>query len=645
MTVQAMQTIEFKDFSKGMNTYDSDTGLSPGYYADAQNMVLTNKNPKTIAGTTRLTVTPAPNSGNIVWCEPYTFGSPAVTTLFVASIETVGWPGQTGLLYKYDVATDTWTTLRLGTSGTAVIWTHVPFRGTLFIANGVDPIFKYNGTNVLPVGAVLVADMEADESWAGGGTFVTGDTARRTEGLRSLKIVSGQNHILTYAAATDFQAGINGAPNFGTADKFKIDIYRETADANGNTEIRFRDFTNPAIYFTATITTTAAGWNTYTVLRSAFALVGAAVWTNIGSLYIAATSGVAFHYDNAFQIYNLAPPIGGLIDLYNQQLMVAGIASDLVAMQYSDAGTPDYFPAANIARFSGGRNALEKTDQITALRSYFDELIVGKVNSAWTFSGTGTNVSISALPLTLGIDSHRGIVETPWALHYIFENNVFGSRLTSRGLVSTNISSLFQNMEGTRLENTVAIRSDRTHIIRWAFQSTSQAGTANDIGLLYDYIADAWLCKYTQLVRYYTRATVNGNREIIGVQYDGYVRRFDVGTAFDGTAIASYITLPWMQAETPDKHGNVVRWMNGTAYLRGTASVLIQARFADDPTEMNSASFSTLATVTTSPDGDKGYFDIGQTSRWIQLKFSASALSFEILPPVIIGYNDTQRRV
>lgn len=638
MTVQAFQTIEFKDFSKGLNTYDPQSAISPGYYVDAQNMVLTNKSPITVGGITRFNTTAAPNGEVIVWAEPYTTGSPAVTTMLVAT--------SAGTLYRYTLGTDLWETLLLGLSTTAAaqIWTHVPFRGSLLFTNGVDPVFKYNGTNVLPVGSILVADMESDETWTGSGTFITAITDQRREGLRSIKIASPNNAILTYSETKNFVTGINGAPDFVATDFFKINIYKAALTSNGTVRIRFRDATTPTTkYFEFTTTVTATGWNRVSFLRSAATNTGVAVWSTIGSMQIFVDSGDYFIFDDAYHIYALAPPVGALIDLYNQQLMIAGIPTDLVSMQYSDAGTPDYFPAVNIARFSGGRNALEKTDQITALRSYFDELIVGKVNSAWTFSGTGTNVSISALPLTIGIDAHRGVTETPWALHYLFENNIFGSRLTSRGLVSTNITSLLSTIDGDQLINTVSIRSDKTHIIRWAFRTTS--GTRNNLGLLYDYIADAWLSTYTPDVRYYLRAIVNGTREILCVNYDGYIRRVDVGTTFDGTAIESWVTLPYMQTETADKQGNVVRWLNGTAYLRGTANVKVYGRFADDPSEMSSATFTELATLTATPDGDKGFFDIARTSRWIQLKFYAAAGSFEILPPVIIGYNDTSRRV
>jgi hypothetical protein len=603
-------------------------------------MVLTKRSPVTIAGLTKLNTTPAPNSEVIVWAEPYTSGVPAVTTMLVAT--------DAGTLYKYNVTTDTWSTLLQGLSTSSLIWTHVPFRGALFFSNGEDPIFKYNGTNVLPVGAVSVADMESDETWTGSGAMVTTPLAQIREGAQAIKIFPVTSATLTFDTTKNFTTGLNGAPDFGASDLIKMNIFKAPAGSSGTVRLRFRDATTPTTkYFEKSFTVSLSGWNRVSAARSTFTDTGTASWATIGSLQIFVDSGDYFVFDDVYEIYALAPPAGGLIDLYNQQLVVAGVAADPVAMYYSDAGTPDYFPTENIARFSGGRSALEKTDQITALRSYFDELIVGKVNSAWTFSGTGTNVSISALPLTLGIDSHRGIAETPWALHYLFENNIFGSRLTSRGLVSTNISSLLQTLDGTVSENTVALRSDKTHIIRWAFTTTGSSSTArNDLGLLYDYIGDAWLCTYTPNVRYYCRATINSSREIVAVNYDGYMRRVDVGATFDGDPIVSWVTLPWQKAEAPEKSGNVVRWMNGTAYVSGTATVIVEARIADNPTEMASATYTTVGTINAaSQDGDKGFFDIGLTSRWIQLRFRATSLGFTLAPPVIIGYNDTSRRV
>ena len=163
--------------------------------------------------------------------------------------------------------------------------------------------------------------------------------------------------------------------------------------------------------------------------------------------------------------------------------------------------------------------------------------------------------------------------------------------------------------------------------------------------MIYDYHADAWCGTYTPKVSYYTRALISGNREILCAQYDGYIRRVDVGTTFDGTAIESYITLPYLQGESSDKQGNVMRWIDATIYVSGTATVSVDARFADEPHEFTTASFTSYGTIPATPDGDKGYVELGVTARWIQLRLRATSLAFTVHLPIIMGYTPTDRRV
>ncbi len=634
------QYIKIDDLSKGINTYEPASKIPAGFYADAQNMIMESKSPKTVDGLTKLTTSAAPNSETVVWAEPYTTDD-GVTELLCAT--------DAGTLYRYVIADDDWETLYQGLDTDATVWTHVPFRGRMIMSNGVDPILKYNGENVLPVGGVLVADMEEDETWSG--TFKRPGSRnfrlRRTL-LSSIAIRASHQARRVYETditPQDFLTGIDGAADFGASDVFKIWVYRDPKKPRGNVRFRFIENAANTIYFQVTKNITETGWQEITALRSEFALTGAASWDNIHSFQIWVDTGQEFIFDQAWWEYELKPPVGKYVELYQQQLCVAGIPEDPVLLQYSDPGTIDYFAAENTARFSGGRHALEKTDQITALRSYFDELIVGKVNSAWTFSGTGTNVSISALPLTLGIDGHRAVAETPWSLQYSFENNILGARLTSRGLVSTNINSLLEDIDGDHLDKIVTIRHDRTHTLRWSFRTLDAEDEENDLGLWYDYQLDAWVSRYTPHVSYMSRGIVDGRREVLVCQYDGYVRRADVGTDFDGDPIESYITLPYMQSSQDDKKDKVVRWIDGTFYLRGTADVLVEARFADHPSTFDSATFSTFSTITATPDGDKGYVSFGRTSRWIQIRLRAEALAFELLTPVVIGYADTTRRV
>lgn len=331
---------------------------------------------------------------------------------------------------------------------------------------------------------------------------------------------------LTYDADRDFLTGLSGAPDLTSTDNFMIWIKRTAGTGTFDLTVRMGD-DGDTVYFEEVINVPDIAnnvWLGISAPRSGFALTGAAVWNVISKLTLTQTgAGNTVLYDAAYWHYAVDLAFTGhgpVLDVYQEQLVIGAPRTTSNAIVYSDVGSPDYFDAANIARFSGGRSALESKDVVTAVWAYFDELIVGKPTSAWTFSGTGTNVSVSALPLTIGIGGTRAIAETPWSLHYYYDNNIFGARLTSRGLVSTNISSLLADVDNTALDAVVSIRDDSSHTVRWSFPTDDSTG--NDLGLIYDYQLDAWTCVYTKNFRHYTKWINNttSQRELLGCLFD-----------------------------------------------------------------------------------------------------------------------------
>ena len=89
----------------------------------------------------------------------------------------------------------------------------------------------------------------------------------------------------------------------------------------------------------------------------------------------------------------------------------------------------------------------------------------------------------------------------------------------------------------------------------------------------------------------------------------------------------------------------MVQWLDATVYKRGAATMNIDARFADDPSEFAGASFTTYGTVASTPNTDKGFAHMGVTNRWIQLRLRATANRFEVLVPITIGYYLSKARV
>ena len=581
MTQASRETIEIKDLSKGLNTYDPETAVPPGYYVDAQNMLLTSKAPITVGGLTRLTATGAPDGRALMWFEPYTEIDGSF--YFICFLdEGDNNDGDGPGVWKYAPGTDTWTPLwiQVGNSAadtfgnwTAEIGTSfnnnkvtppvvgVPYRGRLIftpnattttneltihthLPSGQFPEFplKWDGVSMLPLGAFgstpeikagistdqsqQVATFEATETtWTGGTSVATAGNRKEGAGSRSLTGAASMN--LVYATARDFLTGLLGAPDLTTTDLCVFWFKRTAGSGTFTVTVRFGNDADTAYfeeaYSIADVTNDV--WYGVSAPRSAFATgAGAPVWSSIEQVTITQTgAGNTVLYDAMYWYYNLMVANAGhrpVLDVYQEQIAIGGPVSSGNAIVYSDVGSPDYFAADNIARFSGGRSALESRDLITALWSYFDELIVGKPNSAWTFSGTGLNVSVSALPLTIGIGGTRAIVETPWSLHYYFDNNIFGARLTSRGLVSTNVSSFLTDIDNTKLDAIASIRSDSSHTLRWSFPTDGAA--SNDLALIYDYQLDAWASVYTPQVRHYTKwiNTDTSQRELLCCIFD-----------------------------------------------------------------------------------------------------------------------------
>mgnify|MGYP001585152637 CR=1 FL=1 len=101
---------------------------------------------------------------------------------------------------------------------------------------------------------------------------------------------------------------------------------------------------------------------------------------------------------------------------------------------------------------------------------------------------------------------------------------------------------------------------------------------------------------------------------------------------------------PWMRPKEAAQDDQV-QWLDATVYKRGAATMNIDARFADDPSEFAAASFTTYASLASTQNTDKGFAHLGVTNRWMQLRLRATANRFEVLVPIVIGYTMSPARV
>lgn len=637
------------DLSKGLDAYGDVTTTEKGCYPEADNMVLTRRNPATINGLTKDSTTAAPNSETIIYAVDFTLVGGSLEHLVYTSGGT--W---------YRLASDTYTQLRTGLTASPTYITHAPHRGRMFLANGTDAIQGYDGTTMIPVGAKLASNMANTPTPAGTWTGGTNDTTNVREGTQARQITrvgAGTTTLtLTYTTAQNFLTGPqSGDPDFDAAasgDTLRAQVFVTSGAAN-ITSIDFRFLTSGGNYRNLSATTFAAGWNAVSVTRAAATSAGAPNWASIASVEILLiTSGDAdVTVDDVLFQYGTNPvPVGNIVVIYNNFLLVGDQSADRLRVNYSSVTQVDDFPTANFTRITAGGYSLELADRITAMHVYSSVVVIGKPRSIHSLSGAPGSVSVDVITAETGIDGHNSVVEGPNALLYVYGNAIKTLRLTGRDdlsqriapmLMTTNHGGIGPGLDVSNGQLHTAIRHDETHTIRFSFREVSQS--TNTLQLVYDWVRNAWTSELLYAVRQYHHSLSGSTREIHCVQYDGYIRRVDAGTDFDGTAITSRLLLPWVAGprKQPQDIPAVVRWLGMTALVDGTASVVVEYRVADTPSETG-GSFSTAEGSpldADTPDAEKGFVGFGNAvGRFLQVRLRTTSLAMEVHPPIYLHY-------
>lgn len=649
--VDQAEVMVLEDLSKGLDTYGGVLSTQKGYYPEATNLVLTRKVPSTIRGTTRFSATAAPNLETAVYATNFTLVGGSAEKLVYTSGGT--W---------YRLLSDAYTQLRTGLDTAPSYVSTTPFRGRVFLANGTDAIQGYDGTTMIPVGSKLACNMSNTPTPAG--TWVGGvnETATVREGAqaRSLTQVGAgtATATVTYTAAQNFQTGPqSGDTNFDEAangDTMRAQVFVSSGAAN-ITRVRFRFETTAGVnYRDLDATGLVAGWNAVSITRnSGGAGTGAPNWASIADLAIqlTTTGNASVIVDDVLFQYGTTPvPVGNIVIVYNNFLLVGDQSADRVRVNFSAVNQVDNFPTANFTRVTGGGYTLEQGDRITAMKVYSSVVIIGKPRSIHSLTGAPGSISVDPVTVEEGIDGHGSVVESPFALHYIYGNSIRSFRLTGRDSLSAPISPMFMTtnhggigpgIDVTSGQAHSAVRHDETHTLRFSFREIGES--ANTLQVAYDWLAKAWTSELTYPVRQYHHAIQSSVRELHFVAYDGFVRRADAGTDFDGTAIASRLDLPWIAGprKTPSDIPTVVRWLGFHVLLDGNTTVVVEYRVADTPTQATGA-FSTaegspVSAVT--PDAETGFVSLGNAvGRFLQVRLRTTSGRMEIHPPVYFYY-------
>lgn len=644
-----VEVLTIDDFTKGLDVYGSVTETEKGAYPEADNLWMPRKILETIGGTTRFSTTAAPNSGVILYAVPFTLVGGSTEHLVYTDAGT--W---------YRLLNDTYTQLRTGLSTTPTYLTHAPFRSRMVLANGVDAVQGYDGTTMIPVGTKLVSNMANTPTPAGTWTGGTNETTTVREGTQARaidRVGAGDTTItLTYTTVQNFLTGPqSGDPDFdalASGDTLRAQINVVSGAAN-ITRVRFLFRTGAgADYRVLDVTGLSAGWNAASVTRNAAVATGTPNWASIASVDITlTTSGNAnvIVDDVLFQYGTNPVPVGNIAVVFNNFLLLGDQSADRVRVSYSAVSQIDSFPSANFTRVTGGGHSLEQGDRINGMKVYNSVVIIGKPRSIHAFSGAPGNITVDVATTESGIDGQNSMVESPFALLYVYGNRINAFRLTGRGVVSQKIGPLLMTANqgglgpGLDLNNAqrhYSIRHDETHTIRWTFAEIGNS--TNTLQVWYDWDRDAWLCEALYAVRQFHHSIESGTRVVHFVAYDGFIRVADDGTTFDGTVIASRVLLPWVAGprKRPTDLPAVVRWLGGVFLLDGNANVTVEYRVADTPTHTGAAFTEAEGSPldANAPDAEAGFVGFNTVGRFLQVRLRTTSGTMEVHTPVYLYY-------
>lgn len=633
---------------KGLDSKSEPTATDPDHLADIQNVDLRAGTPNRMGGfADTLSVIPAEPTLLAVR-YPSSSPPPANDPEFISA-------ARDGHVYFWINGTG-WVSQRRGLSTSSAInhyWTATQLADYLVIANKTDGIFKWDGTRVLPIGAKYIADMEitgGEVTWAGSGVT---ETTLVKEGTESRKLTSSGAAVsmtLTPATAWDLINGLLQAKDYTTADyiNFWVNIDDVTKLDTATTYIRFGN-AGDTIYFQLTAAnwgTLANGWNQVSVLKSAFTLTGAAVWSTIAKMTITTdatgANTVVTVYDDVYMIYASTMPKCQYVVTFKNMLIGAHTTLNPSDFHFSKVSAPDEWDASAVFPISENDGQV-----ITGMHPYYNQIVIPKDNSVHSVGGSvaGTvypNYRLEHLLVTTehGCTSHRSMVEAGNMIYMWWRNEVHRYKGVGTEKVSYRVDPTLNLIETARVEQVVATRHRTRNKLHFVY--TPDGGTQNTLRIDYDYVEDGWAPVSGVTTAVAAVVYLTGGQEFeLTADYSGNVEVQDNGTTFDGTAITAYITLPWASAQQPDTEK---MWDElYVPHQTNTGSLVVEYRIADHPREFDAASYVTADTINMATVGNLGRVRIGNRSRWIQIRLRTVGALWIQYGPLILYAKPLER--
>ena len=676
---------EVVSFERGVDREAPRTRIPKGSYEAASNMLLTGPTSGRVLSTVfqdiPLDAVVAWPAGNPIWAAPYTYATYDEEESVLTYTTHLLLARDTGQIHNYVSGSPG--TVENVRRGMTVDAPYVPFvyDKWLGLCNGRDAPMKYgqhflwNGQlepkpYMFPFGSRPISPLTGDtlgETWAHqpGSTNRFDEDARVPQGARvgpgSLRIERRKFSTLTFDDTQNYLIGPQpyGGDTFAQTDFLVCSFVAARGSresTTGTITIRFHVNATTFSTFTFTPNVSADEWVTVPLLRSAGVASGGFVnadWDSINSIVITNNDRqLDVYVDDFFWLYNNAPPAAGVATSHKTRVILGGAPVAATpgepvqsTLFYSDAGHPDNYPASNFQLMSGGFNSLTQAASITTLREYGDQVVVGCPNAifAWTIGDAGNPVK-ATISTEHGIDSHRGLVETPQgSLLFPWQHGLYVLRATGRQYASAKIRPLVDGINLTEPEWTVAVVDEHTKTIRMAWRTTAES-TVTQQGIVFDYVRAQELGEpvypgtFTQLFDYATEVVINGDRQTVYVKHnDPQVYRMHVTR----NGVGGSATLGWLSREGGDK---VTKWLGLAVPYVADQAVTVETRYANIPASFDSAAFSQAQTLPASSlITEPGRVTFAGTTKYVQVRFTCAGF-FELYPPITMYGTQTERR-
>lgn len=343
--------------------------------------------------------------------------------------------------------TSTWNAFKTGLLNGG-IFDFVTFVDRLFMANGQD-FFKFDGANTypfsLPEGVSHASFAITAGFFAGAGlsgVYVAGYgylNERGYYGPASSGVTVSLNGI-SYNAL--LYVGMTVPANFGIT---AISLYRSEAGFN-------------TMYGTTNIG------------------IGTATFLNYASL----TNREQPNY-----LYFTNTP--KYLEIYNNQLMLAGFSNALSTLYWSDIGEPEGVLPESFAEVRTNDG-----DRITGLRSYLSDFIITKQRSLHTLTGSNPdNFTLQQITDQYGCLSNRTLVVFNNSLAFLDSKGIIKYNGANVDIMSSRIEDVFLRMNvPAAIENAWAIHNRLGNEI-W-FAIPVDGSSVNNLLIVYDYLSDAF---------------------------------------------------------------------------------------------------------------------------------------------------------